>query len=436
MKRDFTILALVIFIISFIVLLVDLPSLIFFHRDEINWIRVSRFSFNNFFIKRDFRNEGWGESFRNFGLQNPQVGKYIIGGSLALQEYRDFEGVVAVFEGLKRNFERGTVPTAEEFYMARLPIALLSSATVTLVGILIMLILCSLIKSKLLVFTGVFTGCLLFLTHPEVWKNSHRAMIDMPAIFFSTLAIVLIVNSFMLFNKKQFIKSLLLSAAAATSLGLSISTKMNAFLTWMAVVVAIVLMFVIVLLIYKTRRSDSIKYFSLYLVLQLVLPIAVFIGSNPFLYRNSFANIKKMLQFSDIVISRRSNNPDIALYTLSEKATTFGKIVFGGSIADLINNIVIEILFLTIGLLIVTITLVNNLRHKQANESNFIFLPLLIWFFVTCIGILIWSPVVYPRYYIPSIPSIAIFQGVGFVYILLFIGQVSESIKRWRVERA
>ncbi len=75
--NDYYVAALLVFIFSFLALVIDLPSQKYFHRDEINWGQVSIYSFRTFFIEKDFTDVGWENSFNSFGFYNPQIGKYI-----------------------------------------------------------------------------------------------------------------------------------------------------------------------------------------------------------------------------------------------------------------------------------------------------------------------------------------------------------------------
>jgi len=179
-----------VFIVSILCLLISLPSMKFFHQDEKNWSEAGKFAFKTFFVERDFIDSDWKAPMGTFGRQNPQIGKYIIGASLWIHGYREFDGVVKwnPKNNLQWHIEQGGyVPSPEELYAARLPIAFLAAGATSLI-----FLLASLAEQFIHGKSGWVAGsvaAVAFLAHPVIWSSSHRAMIDLPAIFFSVLAI-------------------------------------------------------------------------------------------------------------------------------------------------------------------------------------------------------------------------------------------------------
>ncbi len=422
MKKDFIVVALLLFIASNIAFLRDLPSMDFFHRDEANWIRVSIFSFNTFFIERNYQDDGWSNSFRTFGFQNPQVGKFIIGGSLYLHNYRDFEGVIAwnPDEDLEWHVDQGVVPPAEERFAARLPVILLASGTVSLVGVLTMIVLSYLLRSRMLLFLGGIVAATFFATHPLIWNHGHQAMLDVPAIFFSTLAIFFITVTILRCPKGLSKRSLFLGFAGALSTGLAISTKMNALLTW-GVILLVLLIGLIGSWVFKMQQGKRNNYFVIQLLFQLVIPPAIFFGSNPFLYNDSIANLKRMILFSGRIANRRAQLPNAALYTFFEKVNAFSKLGFGGSASSLHVNALFNLLIFAIGFAAICYALFK-FRNAQA-EVTLTFLLLLIWVCGVGLGVLWWTPLAWGRYYVPWVPAASIIQGIGIAYLALIISQ-------------
>lgn len=238
MKKHLLVLTPAIFFVSLFFLLINLPSLRFFHQDEAYFIPVSKFAFSTFFIERDYSDNGWSQSYRTFGKENPQVGKYIMGFSLWLHEYKTFDGIPEWNQGedLAWHIEQGFVPGPEELYAARLPVAVSASITATAVGLIAFIALYYLFNNLTISYLGAILSPLLLLSHPRVWLLSHRAMLDIPALFLSSTTIVFVLLSLLEHNKQHYKRSIFLSFLGAIFLGLAISTKLNTLLIGVVVV--------------------------------------------------------------------------------------------------------------------------------------------------------------------------------------------------------
>ena len=424
MKRVFVLGALLIFISSSLVFSNNLSSLDYFHADESNWIRVSIFSFDTFFIEKNYQADGWQESFRTFGFQNPQMGKFVIGASLYFRNFRDFDGVIAWNhdKDIAWHVAQGLAPTAEERYAARLPICLLASGTVTLVGLLTMFALYQMLFNKVLVLLGGVTSSVLFAAHPIVWQLSHRAMPDIPAAFFSTLAICLTLATLLLFQKGLFKRSLVVSAVGAVAVGLAISTKLNALLSWGAVVLILVVVSATWWLSGKMGEPKGRRCFLAYFFLQLSVPWLIFWGSNPFLYKNGIANLQKMIEFGQRIANRRAQLPNAALYTVGDKLKAFASLGFGSLSSLFHGNSTVDVLVFIIGFAVLGGTVVRLLKQKDLRTGAFFTaVLLLLWASVLGVGVLLWTPLSWGRYYMPWLPATAVFQGTGLIFLVSWV---------------
>jgi hypothetical protein len=419
------IVGLCIFIILESILLIGLSSLRCFHRDEVNWIRVSIYSFRTFFIDRDFFNEGWSKSFRSWGSYNPQVGKFIIGASLWLHRYRDFEGVVHFEEYKHEDLEylieqgMGIVPPPEELYAARLPIAILAAGTASLVFALATFAQRSALRGKGLL--GGVLASLFFFFHPLIQSFGRRAMLDIPALFFSTLAMALAVMSGLAFIRRLRKRGLLLGIGTAIAVGLAISTKMNAVLIWPVVFLGAM---GIASRHFERHGRASIRFLFVYAALLLGVPVAVFVLSNPFLYRDPVSGTLHMLRLSKRVASYRPGFPDKALFTIIEKLEAFADLGFG-PLERLFHREAIDILIVGIGIVVMGYVL---LRGQQKMEATFIGAMLLWWTTVIGVGITLWTPLAWDRYYVPWTPIASVWEGVGVAWLLTALLKVFESV--------
>jgi 4-amino-4-deoxy-L-arabinose transferase-like glycosyltransferase len=418
MTKEIAMTALVVFVVSCSLLLIDLSSLKYFHRDEINWTRTSIFSFRTFFIDRDFRNPGWSKTFNTFGKQNPQIGKFIMGSSLWLHGYRNFDGVIRWNdrEDLTWHTQQSFFPTAGELYAARLPIVLLASATAFLICIITAYSIRILFHSASL-SAGVFAS-FVFLSHPIAWAYAHRAMIDIPPIFFSTLAVILVIVSIRAFLRESLLQSVLLSLGGAIASGLAISTKMNALLL-ILVLQAIYLAFLGT--VWRSplhhRRPPAMRCYGVYAALHAIVPAAIFVFSNPFLYKNPISGIATMLNFGARIASRRADLPDVALYTLQEKVGAFMGLGFG-SLASLFHTTTfLDLLFVGAGFVVITVILFEGFNSDIYKSMLCLFL--LLWAAITGLGVILWTPLAWARYYIPWFPPASVLAGVGAGWLLV-----------------
>lgn len=416
------IVGLLIFISCESILLIGLPSLKYFHRDEVNWIRISIYSFRTFFIERDFLDEGWSK-YGLFGSRNPQVGKFIIGASLWLHGYRDFEGLVRweryKHENLKRLIEQGIAPSSEELYAARVPIAILAAGTASLV-----FVLAAFAQRAALGANGLLSGILAslsFILHPLIQSSGRRAMLDIPAIFFSTLAMTLAVVSGLAFVRGLVKRSLLLGLGTAVAVGLAISTKMNALLIWLVVLLGAV---GIAPRCSESHNRVSIRLLLVHAALQLGVPAAVFVLSNPFVYRNPVNGTRYLLALSSIATSKRQNHPTQALYTITEKLGSFADLGFG-PIEQFFGRGNVDILLVGMGIVATGYVL---LKGQQDRGTALIASMLLLWTTVIGVGVALWSPLAWKRYYVPWTPIASVWEGVGIAWLFAVFSKAFQRV--------
>jgi len=426
--RDFVI-GLLIFIICESILLQGCQSLEYFHRDEANWVRVSIYSFRTFFLEQDYSDQGWSKPFRTFGSYNPQVGKFIIGASLWIHGFRDFDGVIRWNrdKNLKWHIEQGIVPSLEELCAARLPIAILTAGTALLV-----LVLATFAQRVLLCgneLLGGILSALFFISHPLIQGWGRRASPDMPATFFSTLAVTLAVMSGLSLMGKLCKRSLMLGLAASVVIGLAISTKMNALLIWPVGFLSLSWVVPRKFESHSHRDNGLTKTVLANLVFVIGLPPAIFVLTNPFLYHNTLSGIRHMMGLSAVVRSYRADYPGHALFTIPEKIRAFAGLGFG-PLENLVQIQNIDIPIAGIGIIIMIYIL---LRRRPNREGVFIASMLLSWTVIIGMGVALWSPLAWDRYYIPLTPIVSVWEGIGLAWLLTAVLRYSRTFIGRRV---
>ncbi len=412
---DYYIAASIVFIFSFLALLINLPSQKFFRRDEVNWSRVSIYSFRTFFIERDFTDSGWGEPFNTFGYYNPQVGKYIIGSSMWLHEFRSFNGVATweVDKSREWHIDQGIVPSPEELFAARLPITLLASGVAVLLFILGSLLTAS-FSRKLSISMGLLTAFMFFL-HPIAWQSGHRAMLDLPALFFTTFAMTNFLLSSRYFIRGLAVRGVVWGLGTSFMVGLGIATKLNALLVW-----GVIFSCTICLTSYFFYRKNY-TFAKLALVLlaaHILIPFVIFVVTNPFLYQDTFQGINRMLELNVMVSSHKDR-----LATPLEKINSFIDLGIG-FMEHSGQTKLFDALLLIGGGTMFPISMVKKKQDKQFIVTAGI---LLYWVLATGIGLLLWIPRSWDRYYLPWMPASAVIEAFAIFGILILLNNLLKK---------
>ena len=414
---DYYFAALVVFILSFLTLIINLPSLKYFHRDEVNWSRVSIYSFRTFFIDRDYTDEGWEKPFNSFGFYNPQVGKHIIGSSLWLHNFRQFNGVIKwnANENLKWHIEQGIVPPPDQLFAARLPIIFLTSGTAVLLFVLSSLLTLS-YPRKISIGMGLLTA-FLFLLHPLTWSLGHRAMLDIPALFFTSFAMTSLVFSCRSFIQGLTRQGMLWGLVTSFMIGFGIATKLNALLVWGVIFTC----YIGLALYFSYRKNFSfVKRILFISFTHVLIPLIIFVGTNPFLYQDTFAGIKGMSELNKMVSNRPGH-----LASLGEKVKSFLDLGIGAT-EPLSQTKYVDIFLLIGGSLIIPLSVYRKKGDKQFIVTSGI---LLYWTIVMGIGLLLWAPMPWGRYYLPWVPASVIVEAFTISWMIVLL---HNQLKRFR----
>jgi 4-amino-4-deoxy-L-arabinose transferase-like glycosyltransferase len=225
-----------------------------------------------------------------------------------------------------------------------------------------------------------------FLSHPYVGRLGKQAMIDMPMVLFSIIAIYAIWRGTN--PTLTTLDALRWGIISGLSGGMAISTKLNAIL------LLISCLLVGLINVYYSRSKQSV-----FLLLPVLFLLAlVFFLLNPQLWSDIGAGIRMMIEHSNLIAERRDRFKEAALWTIGDKVGAFQNAVFGNPFNG--------ILFL-IGFYL----LLKNLRQTY---------PLIVYGVINMVGIIVWTPLNWDRYYLPAVP----FYAISFGYP---VGKVLES---------
>jgi 4-amino-4-deoxy-L-arabinose transferase-like glycosyltransferase len=382
------------FIVSLLVFLVNLAAVDNYHRDEQAWSAVSAWAFRAV-LERDFGSPGWSERYWTFGSSNPNVGKYLIGLSLWLNGHRDAVSEVKLARWEKGRTvgwhqRRGLVPDAGTLYATRLPSAVAAAGAAALACAL-----ASLATNPNSALAGGLAAAL-FVAHPLAGMMGRRAMLDMPAASLGTLAVALALLAGLALGRSRG-RALALAAGSALVAGLAVSTKMNALLAWAAALAVWGLAAA-----FHVRDRRALAAWLGGLLLLAVVPPAVFVATNPHLWRDTAAGVREMLELSDVVAGYRRNNPAAALTSPGQKVEAFLGFAFPHAVLGLVA-------LLGIGF---------TLRDLWRGRGQFVAASRLAWAAMTCAGVALWSPLAWARYYLPAVPAVAVLGATGAVGLL------------------
>jgi len=309
----------------------------------------------------------------------------IIGGALHLFGYTTIPLPITWDwnESFEENIKKGNAIPVAELIVARQAIVLVTAMTagfLFIIGFHLPMSQRQYSWITALLITGVF------LSHPYVARLGKQAMIDMPMILFSIIAIYAIWRGTN--PTLTTLDALRWGIISGLSSGIAISTKLNAIL------LLISCLLVGLINVYYSRSKPSV----LLLLPILFFPAPVFFLLNPQTWSDIGAGIQMMIEHSNIIVARRERFPEAALWTIGDKVGAFQNAVFGNPFNG--------ILFL-IGFYL----LLRNWRQTY---------PFSVYGVITMAGVIVWTPLNWDRYYLPAVPFYAI--SVGYL-----VGKVLES---------
>jgi len=391
-----------------------------FHGDENYWLRNTRY-FKLFYMDKAIDSEEW-KQFDAY--DQPPVGKYIIGLALLLtgqgDKIRDLQKMTRWdFAKYDWNFSHGAVPPEKLLNIARFTMALLGAFTCLLIYYIG--------RKSLSVKAGVIAS-LLLAYNPVMLAWSRRAMTDAPILFFLADNILLMMFFYESFLKQRMRATFALTVFIGINGALATGTKLNGGLTAITFASFCVLIVITEIIQYKKsgrsgadkfKMAKNIKIIVISLLISAFIAIFVFVGMNPHLYNQPYKKTVDMVKHRILVTqNQQRDNSELALTSLSEKfISVIKRTMFPGNYAVLGNifKIPLDLALFIFGLIIVVYAEIEYfIKNNKLSLKSIIIL----WFFVTFIGMGIWLPLDWDRYYLPIIMCVAVITGYGLSEII------------------
>lgn len=383
-----------------------------YHADEGVWIVAGHHYFQLFFIDHDFSQAAWQtERFGLFGAHNPVMGKYLIGAWLYLtgmvNAESQFPGYDTINEPLNWTIAYDKRPFPPILAAARQVMFLL---TMVAAGLFFWL---SHRLTKSNAIAAVAT--MLFVLRPLVFRSSQRAMMEMPSLAFTLLALLLMLIVYTAVATKQTSFPLWQSVLAGIAFGLTLSTKISGgivFLVWLG------WWFWHGFPRLKHSQTTWSRFWKPGLISSVILLSVgglLFYLLNPALYRAPIPGIQKLLSLGQIVSSYEV--PDEML--LDSFAKRIGVLLNHGFV-DLapfnywLDLPVVDSVLMSWGLFGIGRLLWSSKAPWLPKSGLLLFL---VWFGITAVSLLLTIPFNWIRWYILLEPCWALLEAIGLVIV-------------------
>jgi hypothetical protein len=420
--------------LSSLALLRALPHDDSYHVDEGFWIGAGHYAFQTAFVQRDFSYLAWSDPrFHTFGTRNPPLGKYIVGAGIHLGGRGDVEHTFPGFDFRKPWVFSDVAhrrPEPEVLRLARTPMPWLGAGSATLLFLLV----CRLTASWLL---GLLSA-IIFFSQPLVLSSTSRAIMDIPALFFSLL---------LLWSAASLGPSALqpgrgpvfrYALAVGIGCGLALSTKLS---TLTAAATAGIWMLIEVGAIVVTRQrsgqlpwSEALRNCRTSLlhtvaagVGSVTVAALVFYALNPYLYTHPIQNTERIWQLTEIVSNYRMP-PEVTLDTWHKRWSALWRFGFedSGWLSHWFGLKWADGALAGCGLIMLGARAFGRSSLRRRLNA----LHLLVWMLLLVGTIVSWAPFAWRRWYVPLEPVWAVLEVLGAVLL-------SElAHRRWRLWRA
>jgi 4-amino-4-deoxy-L-arabinose transferase-like glycosyltransferase len=379
------------------VFLHNLDDLQNFSGDETLWLAVSNKLFRLFVVEHDFGHSAWREEFSTFGSRQPQIGKYLIGigtyaAGYSAEPYTPYRYNWG--RDLSWNRANGGVPPAHLVAAGRLPVALLGIGACLVFYWLIALVTNP--WTATLATVGMVQGGLLA-------ESSRRAMIDTPALAFGLLALVGMVYTLRALRRQQPRRAAGAAALAGLACGLAVGTKLNTLLI-LAVCALTLLGEAALAPAWRGRRLPLLCLALVAAGTALVVYIA-----NPFLHVDVLAGLRHQVEMGYLVATipfDQLTTPAARVLAVWQSTLDFGPFARMG--------LPIDRWLLLAGLVALA---ARGWQHRAELRAQGLDL-LLVWIAVSYIGITVWLPHAWARYYLPLQPCNAFVEAYGLLWLL------------------
>lgn len=425
----------------------DLSSVARLHPDEALWILSAKISTDLALRQRDLDHPFWEHPLRTWGCHNPQVGKYLLGLSLqALAPSPEVPDLRALARRaypseptLRLRIAEQTIGSAERLLgfsgdydfsqrpswnaahgRAPPPDVLRAARTASVVAGLIAGLLLYLVARRLQGPLLAVIVLALFLFNPVIDRFSRVATTDILVLLFVLAGTLGLVWSFGQASIHPRARALL-ALGTGTAWGLAISTKLSALAPWLGAVSFCALACSLAV-VWRRRRVErppgwlSVRDGCLLLACLTVLPGAIFVASNPFLYE---APLEPYMGYPTRFLVPLGLDRLMATYEAPGKILSAADTVNGltrflvryaSNLRALGSRWALEPIAFLVGLGVLARGSLAARRRVTARADWAVFL----WISaVTWAATISWLPFSWPRLYIPLLPFYLLVSGLG-----------------------
>ncbi len=398
------------------------------HGDEIYWLSTSIY-FKLFFIDEDIHNKQW--RYRS-SYDHPPVGKYLIGLVLYMAGYGDkvntfadknadkecrwhfnksyrwnINHIAMVYEG---------IPLQGMLYILRLSMAI--------IGSLACLLIFWVCKEIFNIRVGLIAA-LLLAYNPIMLFWGTRIMSEAPLLFFLITNMVLMILFYRSFLGQKLLRTFIFAFMIGVNIALAAGTKLTGGLTALIFLIfCILVIFTKVILlrfnlaspghdnkIKRVKIYEEIKVILISLLIAGIIAVSFFVAMNPFLYNQPLKGIISMLRYR----MQESHSQQMyyhisALTSLRERFHFIVKVCsfpFGSNVHILKWGM---LLIICIGIGFFKL-LYSEIKYYLRSQMLSVRSIILVWFFISFIGIIFWIPLGWERYCLPLVPFEAITLG-------------------------
>jgi len=338
---------------------------------------------------REWDSKTWFPAREPLGKAIVGLGLWVGGAQPPAVPY-DYQG----WRGYRWNLEHGRVPPPEVLRAGRLLIPLFSAAATTLIFVL---------GASVGGVLGGLLAAVVFHLNPVCRFYGPRALADMPAMFFSLLALWYLERRVAPGWNGRFQALLGRSVLFALLAGLATATKLNSALVVCVAVVAFAVWGVT-----GTAAIGLRSALTRTLVMTMIVGVTsygLFVLVNPQLHRSPVARTLDIVSvWSGKNRLHMRNDPQRALRTVGERVQAVGRVVLGKSLATLPVPYVTGLLALA-GAIVLAWSRRPSLGWRDPPSV------LLIWGSVALTGVALWIPMDWDRYHLPVIAVISVLMG-------------------------
>lgn len=382
-----------------------------YNGDETLWLAVSNKLFRLYAVERDFGDPAWQQDYSTFGTWQPQIGKYVIGlgtyfGGYTAEPYQAF--YYNWQHDLAWNMANKGVPPAELVLTGRLPVACM--------GMLAGLLFYWLASLLLGPWPGLLAVAILLAGRLLV-DSSRVAMIDSPALAFGLATLIALVYLLRALRRHEARKALLLAIPTGVVAGLAIGTKLN---TLLVVAVCVVMLLGEALVQLRVRPRLGLVAL-LACATSILCAWLVFYASNPFLYGNAIAGSRHLVGMGALVATipfDQITSQSGRVQAIWDQLLVYAPLARLGLPYDRWL-----ILFGLASLATAALPYHAYLRRHQLDV-------LLVWTVVSYVGITLWLPHPWPRYYLPLQPCNALLETIAIVWPLRGLWMLSVMLRQ------